>query len=80
MAKPKRNRTIQAEPSTAPPAVDDLLEILVPPNAINDRMLPTLRPHCPECDAFPVVCTHKRPGYSAYRCRECGYSWEEGAR
>ncbi|MCK9265206.1 MAG: hypothetical protein M0R18_15590 [Deltaproteobacteria bacterium] len=42
--------------------------------------LKSTKAHCPECDAFPVVCTYRKPGYSAYRCRVCGNRWEEGER
>ena len=42
-----------------------------------DRMLRYKRnPHCPECDAHPVICTIRRISYKAFRCRMCGHRWE----
>jgi tRNA(Ile2) C34 agmatinyltransferase TiaS len=55
-------------------------QTIIDPSAIVDRMLHRSRPSCPECDAFPVVCTMKRPGCTAYRCRTCGHRWQEGQR
>jgi len=43
----------------------------------NDRMLRYRRnAPCPECQAHPVVCMMRRPGYSKFRCRQCGHVWE----
>ena len=43
----------------------------------NDRMKRYMKQEaCPECKAFPVVCVMKRPGYTKFRCRECGHRWE----
>jgi len=43
-----------------------------------DRMIRYSRnPGCPECGAHPVVCMMRRPGYRKFRCRVCGYVFED---
>jgi formate dehydrogenase maturation protein FdhE len=45
---------------------------------LHDRMMRYRRnPSCPECDAHPVVCMMRRPNYRSFRCRTCGYRWED---
>ena len=45
----------------------------------NDRMLRSMKnPHCPECDAHPVVCAMRRGPYRKFRCRTCEHIWEIG--
>ncbi len=51
---------------------------------IADRMVRPSAPrigrmhNCPECGARPIVCTMKRSGGAAYRCRVCGARWGTG--
>ena len=33
-------------------------------------------PKCPRCNAYPLVCMMRRPGYKKYRCRACEYQFE----
>ena len=42
-----------------------------------DRMLRYRKPPCPECGMSPVVTVQKRGPYASYRCRECGFRFEE---
>jgi hypothetical protein len=45
--------------------------------AYDDRMKRYTKVNaCPECKAFPVICTMRRQGYASFRCRECGHRWE----
>jgi len=45
----------------------------------SDRMIRYSRnPGCPECGIHPVVCMMRRPGYRKFRCRSCGYVFEDG--
>ncbi len=42
-----------------------------------DRMLRYRKPPCPECNASPVVTIQRRGPYASYRCRACGFHFEE---
>jgi len=42
-----------------------------------DRMLRYRKPPCPECNASPVVTIQRRGPYASYRCRACGFRFEE---
>jgi len=64
------------------PEVTEVPEVPEPtiPSPPKERVRHRRSPPCPECGAHPVVCRIRRPGYAAFRCRECGYHWEtEGA-
>lgn len=86
MDKPKKRRTPDRvtlpAPYSPPPLVShnpDLTRgiIQTPEAAPIDRMARYQRnPKCPNCGAHPVICMMRRPGYSLFRCRQCGHKWE----
>lgn len=77
--KPQKIKSEKIEPK-AEPAEPVVNQELPDPIIISDRMLRRARPSCPECDAFPPVCTQKIRDYTGYRCRNCGHRWSEGSR
>ncbi len=60
------------------PDVEENEGEIISPSEIQDRMLHNRRHSCPECDAFPPVCTQKARDFASFRCRSCGHTWTEG--
>jgi len=87
MPKKSRSRKIKKTSVAKPPKTPNS-EINISETALEttmaepqDRMLRYMRykkkSPCPECGAFPVVTEQKNKSMAVYRCRVCGFRWEE---
>ena len=78
---PKKISPKKTKETPSKPIVEEISPVPVTPEVLTDRMMRhNFIPSCPECDAFPVVCLMKKPGYAAYRCRACSHQWEVGVK
>jgi len=59
-----------------PQQESSVLENRMEENLDNRSMRYKRNPRCPNCDAYPVICRIRRPGYALFQCRQCGHRWE----
>lgn len=75
MVRPGRPRKIPVRIEEIPPPLSSSL--LTTEATIEDRMMRYRNPSCVSCGAKFVVTEQKNREMAVYRCRFCGFRWEE---
>ena len=81
MARPKKKtekkeikNEIKSEVPFSPPSLSTTMA------TPQDRMVRYKKPSCPECGSFPLVTEQSNKEMAVYRCRQCGFRFEDCKR